>query len=197
MAASAKQKAKYADLEAVPPEFTAEIIDGVLVTSPRGLRPRHGAVLFRLGGMLGAALNRDDENLEKWVFLNRPEVHVDGDVLVPSLGAWRRSRVGDLDAKWADVAPPDFVCEMFSPKVRDPQLSSRMAIYANARIPHLWHVDLSARHLSAFTFSENGYEHKRQYEGALVVSAEPFETASFPLTDLWPFGPSDPSDEPR
>ena len=113
MADPAQRRATYADLEAVPPEFTAEIVAGELVVSSRGLPPLHAMALAQLGSLLSVATGRKGKRGD-WIFLNRPEIHAAGDVLVPSLAAWERDRFVDSE-NWAELAPPDLVCEMSNP----------------------------------------------------------------------------------
>ena len=57
MAESPEQPASYADLQAVPPDLVAELIDGRLVTHPRP-SPRHVTTAFALALELGGPFQK-------------------------------------------------------------------------------------------------------------------------------------------
>src|SRR5580700_11918709 len=88
----AKKKATYEDLLAVPENMVAEIIHGVLHTMPRPGAP-HARAASMLGGELSGPFNRGKGGPGGWVILDEPELHLHGDIVVPDLAGWRRTRM--------------------------------------------------------------------------------------------------------
>lgn len=73
----------------------AEIIDGVLYTSPRPA-PRHADASSGLEGALGGPFDRGRVGPGRWRILDEPELHLGHDVLVPDPAGWRRDRLPTL-----------------------------------------------------------------------------------------------------
>lgn len=83
-----KRPATYADLETVPP-----ILRGELVTHPRP-RPRRGIAGAALGVELDVPFQKCGGGGQGgWLFIDKPELHLGADVVVPDLAAWRRERL--------------------------------------------------------------------------------------------------------
>jgi len=51
--------------------------------------------------------------------------------------------------------PPDWVCEVVSPRTAKVDRTQKMTVYARVHIPHLWMVDPIARTLEVFQL-QNG-----------------------------------------
>src|ERR1700677_5140132 len=89
----AKRRAAYEDLLTVPAPLVAEIVNGVLVTTPRPAS-RHALASSALGGELYGPFARGrNGGPGGWVILDEPELHLHEDVLVPDLTGWRRERM--------------------------------------------------------------------------------------------------------
>ena len=91
---------------------------------------------FQLGRRRSGRLDLHDE----------PELHLGSHVVVPDLAAWRRERLPALpDTAWIEVAP-DWVCEVLSPSTERYDRGEKRAIYADAGVRHVWHIDPVAAH---------------------------------------------------
>lgn len=155
MAEPARRHATYEDLVRVPSHLVAELIQGHLITSPRPAPP-HALVASSLGADLHGPFHRGKGGPGGWVILDEPELHLNGDVLVPDLAGWRRERMPALPQTSAFELAPDWACEVLSPstaaidRTQDPGVRSRgcwvrvahRSIGENAgdTAPRRWHV---------------------------------------------------------
>src|SRR5688572_14211617 len=115
MSSSARRRASYEDLLAVPDTMIAEIIDGELVVQPRPAAP-HARASSVLGGSLGGPFDFGRGGPGGWIILDEPELHLREDVLVPDLAGWRRERMPQVPNVAAFELAPDWVCEVISPR---------------------------------------------------------------------------------
>jgi Uma2 family endonuclease len=117
MSDPAGRRATYDDLLAVPDGLVAEIIHGVLITQLRPAAP-HALATSRLGIKLGGPFDLGNGGPGGWWILDEPELHLrGGHVLVPDLAGWRRERMPRLPIETAAFElPPDWVCEVLSPR---------------------------------------------------------------------------------
>lgn len=188
MAGKPKRPATYADLEAVPPHFVAEIIDGELVTHPRP-SPRHGTTATSLADELTGPFQKARGGPGGWVFVVEPEVKFGDDILVPDIVGWRRERLlGYPDKNYFTIAP-DWVCEVLSGSTEKRDRTLKMRIYADAGIPHLWLIDPRLQILETFENNAGRWTKIGDYNSDDEVRAPPFDAISFPLADLWPLDP--------
>ena len=113
---TARRRATYDDLIAVPDNLVAEIIDGELVTSPRPASP-HALAATRIGTALGGPFDRPPGGglPGGWWLLFEPELRLGEDVIVPDFAGWRRDRMPVLPNVVGFTQPPDWVCEVVSP----------------------------------------------------------------------------------
>lgn len=124
-----RRRATYADLEAVPENLVAEILDGELHVSPRSARP-HTNAAPGLGIILGSAFRLAIGGPGGWVILYEPEVHLGQDVLVPDLAGWRRDRMADAGSTTAAACHdtvPDRVCEVLPASIARTDRSRRVS----------------------------------------------------------------------
>jgi Uma2 family endonuclease len=186
MAEHAKRLATYADLEAAPPHLVAEIIHGSLVTHPRPA-PRHAIALSALGSKVISTYQWGEGNGPGgWIFVDEPELHLGPHVVVPDLAGWRRERLPSLPETPYFETPPDWVCEGLSPSTEEYDRGPKRDIYAEARVPHLWHLDPRLKMLEVFQLTAGHWLLMVTFCGADDVRAVPFDAISFPLDLLWP-----------
>ena len=178
--------ATYADIEALPPHVTGEILFGVLHTHPRPA-PRHAVASNALGEeVTGPFQKRKGGGPGGWIFMIEPELHLGDDFIVPDLAGWRRERLPKLpDTAWIGT-PPDWVCEVLSPSTQQTDRTDKLAIYAAFGVGHCWYADPIAHTLEVFARQNDKWLLAATFKDADPVSAPPFEVHSFPLDVLWP-----------
>jgi len=143
------RRATYKDLEKLPPELVAEIVDGELHASPRPA-PRHAWASSRLMSRVGPPYADGHGGPGGWVILVEPEVHLRKDVLVPDLAGWRRARLPRLPATAYFSVAPDWVCEVISPSTVALDRAKKLSIYGREGVCHLWLIDPVARIVEVF-----------------------------------------------
>ncbi|MEA2748078.1 MAG: hypothetical protein QOI41_2221 [Myxococcales bacterium] len=180
----AKRRATYEDLLAVPERLVAEIIDGVLTTTPRPAA-RHAWASSSLGGELHGPFMRGKGGPGGWILLDEPELHMDADVLVPDLAGWRRERMPELPDTAAFDLPPDWVCEVLSPSTAATDRAEKMPIYARAGVTHLWLVDPIARTLEVCRLEHGLWVLLQTWRDNAKVRAQPFAEFELDLEGLW------------
>ena len=105
--------ATYEDLMKLPEIMVAEIVDGELHASPRPA-PRH-ACAGSSSECSSADRTTGRGGPGGWWILDEPELHFSGNVLVPDLAGWRRTRMPRLPETAYFPLAPDWVCEILSP----------------------------------------------------------------------------------
>lgn len=191
----ALRRATYADLEAVPPHLVAEIVDGVLETHPRP-RFRHGAAASRLNMRLGPPFDFGEGGPGGWIFIAEPELHLGSDVVVPDLAGWRRERLPSEPGTSYGETPPDWICEILSPRTARLDRGPKRRIYAAAGVSFLWLLDPAVRELECFALTGGQWLLQATFQPGDEVRVAPFDAVGFLLDDLFPFvTPEKPSEE--
>ena len=184
-AADPPPRATYQDVLDAPEHRVAEIVDGVLHTHPRPAPP-HALASSYLGGELVGPFGKGRGGPGGWWIVDKPELHLGGDVLVPDMAGWRRERMPD----WPDVAyftlAPDWVCEVLSPSTRKHDLVGKRPVYARAGVGHLWFVEPVDRTLEAFELREGEWALIATVRDDDPVRIRPFDAIEFSLAELWP-----------
>jgi Uma2 family endonuclease len=179
--------ATYAELEALPEHLIGEIIGGTLYASR--FPPLHGALAYsRLLYHLIRHVERTEEGPGGWLFLQRVELHLGGDVLVPDISGWRRERLPQVPDVPAMTLAPDWVCEVLSPLSCELDRHIKPRAYARERISYMWLVDPDARRLEVLRREGPGYLPSATYTDRAVIHAEPFELPALELGELWALG---------
>jgi hypothetical protein len=184
VAESAERVATYEDLVRVPPHLVAEILAGRLVTHPRPA-PRHTLAGSSLGSELLGPFQKGRGGPGGWWILDEPELHLDGDVLVPDIAGWRRERMPTLpETAWFGI-PPDWVCEILSPSTARDDRVVKMALYARAGVGHLWLVDPDLRTLEVYGLESGRWVLLESHRDDARVGPPPFVAVVINLGDLW------------
>jgi Uma2 family endonuclease len=188
MAEVALKRATLDDIAALPEGIVGEIVYGMLETHPRPAA-RHARTAFRLGGKLGPTFDEDDDGPGGWIFLPEQELHIGKHVLVPDLAGWRVERMRTPPSTAHVTIAPDWVCEIVSPSTHRLDRGAKRDAYAETGVAHLWLLDPIERLLEAFTLVGGRWTLVSAVMSGGTASAPPFDAISFPLDDLFPFGP--------
>ncbi|MBN9162176.1 MAG: hypothetical protein BGO98_11070 [Myxococcales bacterium 68-20] len=180
----AKRRATYEELLQVPEHLVAEIIDGVLRTHPRPAS-LHARASSRLGAELDGPFDRGRGGPGGWIFLDEPELHLRGDILVPDIAGWRRTRMPELPDAAAFELPPDWVCEVLSPSTAPTDRAEKMPVYAREGVAYVWLVDPIARTLEAFSLDAGRWVVVGTWRDEARVRVAPFAEHELSLADLW------------
>lgn len=185
--AAAPRRATYEDLVSLPDHVVGEILDGELVVSPRPASP-HAFASSVLGSDLIGGFQRppaDSGEAGGWWFLDEPELHLDDDVLVPDIAAWRHTRMPRVPHTAYFVLPPDWICEVVSPSTGGIDRGRKMAIYARAGVEHLWLLDPLARTVEVYRLEKGRWVVLRTVAGDTRARIEPFDALELTLSRWW------------
>ena len=111
----------------------AEIINGVLYTQARPASP-HARAASKLGAGLDGPFDAGRGGPGGWILLDEPELHLHGDILVPDLAGWRRTRMPEMPHASAFELAPDWICEIRSPGAAAIDRVEKMPIYAREKV---------------------------------------------------------------
>ena len=176
--------ATYQDVLDAPENMIAEILNGRLHLQPRP-RSRHSRALSALTRAIGGPFDYDSDGLGGWWILNKPEVHLGEDVLVPDLSGWRRETLPEMpDVPFLELAP-DWVCEVLSPSTSTRDRGEKRDLYRHHGVGHLWLVDPEARILEAFELTGDTWVLRLAVSGDDDVAIPPFDAIELDLSALW------------
>ena len=118
--------------------------------------------------------------------VHQPVVHlVGGDVLVPDLAGWRRTRMPVVPDTAYFTLAPDWTCEVLSPHTARLDRQKKLTIYAREGITHAWLLDPIERTLEVLRLEGRQWMIVAVHAGDEEVRAEPFEATSLALARLW------------
>ncbi|MCL2344907.1 MAG: Uma2 family endonuclease [Desulfobulbus sp.] len=176
--------ATYEDLFDLPPNRVGQIVHGVLYSHPRPAS-KHARSSSMLGVDLGASFDKGRSGPGGWWILDEPELHLDGDILVPDLAGWRRERMPVFpDAAWFDLAP-DWVCEVLSPGTARFDRIEKMPLYRAAGVQHLWLIDPDLRTLEAYENHAGRWTLIAAHADQAQIRVPPFDAVAIDLGGLW------------
>jgi Uma2 family endonuclease len=184
-----QRPATYADIEALPPHVTGEILFGVLYTHPRPA-PKHANAAGEVAGELWGPFGRGRGGPGGWRSLPEPELHLGPHVIAPDIAGWRLERLPKLPKTAYIETPPDWVCEVMSPSTQRKDRTDKLAIYAAFGVGHCWYIDPIARTLEVYALipQANGPGKWLLFvtlKDADPVCAPPFDAHTFALDVLW------------
>jgi Uma2 family endonuclease len=120
-----------------------------------------------------------------WLFLDEPEVHLLGHIVVPDLAGWRRDRMPEMpSAPFIELAP-DWLCEVLSPSTEAEDRADKMPLYGQAGVHDPWFVDPLTRTLEAFTLEAGAWRVLGTWRGEARVRIQPFDAMELDLAALW------------
>jgi Uma2 family endonuclease len=162
----------------------AEILGGELVTN---CRPSMGQVLVvtAILGRLGGPFMRGRGGPGGWVLLFAPELHLDGEAIIPDVAGWRRERMPELPDVTVMTEAPDWVCEVLSEETEALDRGSKMLSYAREGVEHVWLVNPAEQTLEVYRLEDECWSLLAVHEGSAIVRAEPFQAIKLELSPLW------------
>ena len=176
--------ATYADIEALPPHVTGELIFGALHTHPRPT-PRHGEAASVLHAEIQTSFGRKRGTPGGWIIQVEPELHLGPHVVVPDIAGWKIETLPRLPKTAYFETAPDWLTEVLSPSTLKNDRTSKLQIYAEHGVKHLWYVDPAVRTLEIFALKSAVYSIMATFKDEDAVTAPPFETHTFNLGSLW------------
>lgn len=181
-----KKGATYDDLEALPLYYVGEILDGTLYGHPRPATG-HGHAQSVLNYLLFGPFGVGQGGPGGWWFLTEPELHFGEDVLVPDLAGWRRERMPQPPPPQTPhlTVPPDWVCEILSPRTRTHDLQKKLPRYREAGVLFAWTIDPLSRTVEAWVSEEGRWRSGRRAAGSEVAVLPPFDAVALELGLLW------------
>ena len=186
------RRATYADLEAVPANQVAELIEGTLYVMPRPA-PRHANASSALGFKIGGPFHLGDRGPGGWWILDEPELRFPDpsqpgelNTLVPDLAGWRRERMPVLPSTAYFTLAPDWICEVISTSTEVQDREVKMPVYAREGVPHAWLVDSIAATLEVYTLdATRRWSEPVVHRDVEVVRVVPFDAIELDLSALW------------
>src|SRR5262249_49100798 len=147
-----KRPATYEDLKRVPDTMVGEILDGELIATPRPASPHARAAPVLLTDLAGPfdCDKGGPGGPGGWWLLVEPELHLHGDVVGPGGAGWRRERMPVMPSVPAFELPPDWICEVLSPRTVRHDRLQKMRIYAREAVSFLWFVEPVERTLEVY-----------------------------------------------
>jgi Uma2 family endonuclease len=181
----ARQPATYEDLLALPNHVVGQLIAGELIVTPRPSR-RHSKAAAALSGELIPPFDFGRGGPGGWVILLEPEVRLGEHVVVPDLAGWRRERFPvSEEHNWISEVP-DWVCEILSPNTVRVDRITKMPLYGEHGVRHVWIVDPISRTLEVFGLQPSGaWLTLALHAEDETVRAEPFREAEIKLSNFW------------
>lgn len=184
MADVAAKRATYEDVLGSLENVVAEVIDGVLYSSPRPAAA-HAVAASAIGGELFGPFKRGRGGPGGWIILDEPELHLDADIVVPDLAGWRKERMPTVaDAAYFTLAP-DWICEVLSPSTEKIDRALKLPIYARAGVEFAWLVNPRNRTLEVLRRQEQTWVVLAVHKDDDIVHAHPFEVFALELSILW------------
>lgn len=179
-----RRLATYADIEALPPHLNGQIINGELLVSPRPAPPH-----FHAASMLNAQLitrfHLGEGGPGGWRIYFEPEVHLDGDVLIPDIAGWRIENWSDDIQTAAVQRTPDWICEVLSPSTERLDRVRKLATYARLGVAYAWLVHPTLHFVEVYVNQGGHWMRQTVAEGNGALSAVPFDAATISMRSLW------------
>jgi hypothetical protein len=94
-----------------------------------------------LGGMLVGPFQLGIGGPGGWVILDRPEIQLSEDVIIPELAAWSSERAPKPSEDLRTSIIPDWVCEFYTVPTQDRGFTKKMSAYARAGVRFMWRLD--------------------------------------------------------
>lgn len=184
MAEPAVRRATYEDVLAAPSNVLAEVVGGMLHLQPRP-SGAHCLITSVLGNELMTPFHRGRGGPGGWLIVDEPELHLGDDILVPDLAGWRRERLPKYPNTPFIALPPDWICEVLSPRTHQFDRIDKKAVYAREGVRFLWIIDPVERILEVSELVAGRWTDVCSVAGDRKVRAVPFDAIELDLGVLW------------
>lgn len=180
-----REPATYADIEALPPGVTGELIDGVLYTAPRPA-VRHASVMLHMTSQLYFQFQQGQSHHGGWWFLPEPELHLGRNVFVPDIAGWRVESMPQVPLQQSRVhQAPDWIAEITSPSTAQYDREVKLMRYYEQGVKWVWLVSPTTRLVEVVRHAPDGWYLAGAYGERDAARIEPFGDAAFDLTTWW------------
>jgi len=181
------------DLDDLPADVIGQIVDGELIVHPRP-DPPHVVTASELGALLIVPFRRGIGGPGGWIILDEPKIRFGRQLLVPDLAGWRQERFV-TPRKGPFTVIPDWACEVLSPSTRRFDRATKLPIYAQQGVGHVWIIDPVARTLEVLRLHQTGWFIVGIHKDEDKVRAEPFEAVEIDLSLIWGELPPEPEED--
>ena len=175
--------ATAADLQALPPDRAAEVIDGEIVDKALPSFA-HGSAQARLSGALFPFQGPPGgpRGPGGWWLASEVEVEYEThEVYRHDAVGWRRDRAPQMPGGRPVRLRPDWVCEVLSPSNTANDTIKKLRVLHRNGVPNYWLLDPDAGTLRVLRWSSDGYLEVLSSTADETVHAEPFEGIELPL----------------
>jgi Uma2 family endonuclease len=125
-----------------------------------------------------------------WRFLDKPEIRVGQNILVPDIAGWKKDRFpAKLETNWIDI-PPDWIGEVLFPRTLRIDKTRKMPIYARHAVGHIWRIHPMDKTLEVFKLASGGWLLRNTFAETDNARADPSPEAEIDLGELWRGTPS-------
>ncbi|WP_437925332.1 Uma2 family endonuclease [Sorangium sp. So ce291] len=93
--------------------------------------------------------------------------------------------LGDEDTPAHHDAPPDWACEVISPRTERVDRGKKMRIYRREGVGHVWLLSPLLRTLEVYRLEGGRWVLLETYEEDAKVRAEPFDAVELDLAAIW------------
>lgn len=174
-----------ADLEALPPTWRGEILDGELYAFPRP-HSMHMDLEGSVFNDLRGPFQKGRGGPGGWWILIEPGIRIErAPEFSPDIGGWRKARMPNLPVKGPITVVPDWICEVLSPSTRRYDLIVKRRFYAEIGVSFLWYLDAMERTLTVSVLREGHWVELGIHGPDEKLRAEPFQEVELDLSQWW------------
>ena len=176
--------ATVVDLDALPGDARAELIDGVIYeVGARSFEEGHVASAMLMD--LGQPFVRGVGGPGGWWIQGPNDFAAGGNVFRPALLGWRRLRLPSPSRTERVDVVPDWIGELISSGNRAHVLARKRPAFARLGVKHLWLVEVAERVLTALELSDGGWREVGRFAAGESVHLPPFEAVRLETGDWW------------
>ena len=179
------RRATIADLDALPGDGRAELIDDVIYeVGERDFESGH--VRTRILMDIVPPYEIRATGADRWWVQGPNDFVAGGNVFRPDLLGWRRLRLPSPSRTERVDVVPDWIGELINRENRDHVLGRKRPAYAKLGVKQLWLVEISERVLTALELSDGVWRELGKFAAGEGVHLPPFEAVRLETGAWWP-----------